>query len=252
MELDAPTRWKTLDFVSDLHLQDSSPRTLQGFIDYLDKTPADAVFVLGDLLEYWIGDDWIEEPQDAQPHALSVRLGREQLGLASVRLAGHHGGVDVLPVLREVGERVGHHRHRHNPDSRVNPRLVTHGRGEHGVCGVHLCMYLGHAGRTCMLDCLGHAYLVRCLAGAATHVDLAQAVSVRGVAGTPVVSSHNVLALVLPPHRHARRDGCVHAAVVALDRDRVAAGLVVRLLDEVAEVRHLGRSREKSWVVNVR
>ena len=65
MELDAPTRWKTLDFVSDLHLQDSSPRTLQGFIDYLDKTPADAVFVLGDLVEYWIGDDWIEAPQDA-------------------------------------------------------------------------------------------------------------------------------------------------------------------------------------------
>jgi len=65
MELDAPTRWKILDFISDLHLQDSGPRTLQGFVDYLDKTPADAVFVLGDLLEFWIGDDWIEDPQDA-------------------------------------------------------------------------------------------------------------------------------------------------------------------------------------------
>jgi len=65
MELVAPTRWKTLDFVSDLHLQDSSPRTLQGFIGYLDKTSADAVFVLGDLFEFWIGDDWIEDPQEA-------------------------------------------------------------------------------------------------------------------------------------------------------------------------------------------
>ena len=35
MELQAAPGWKTLDFVSDLHLQDSSPRTLQGFIDYL-------------------------------------------------------------------------------------------------------------------------------------------------------------------------------------------------------------------------
>ncbi len=80
MQLDAPSRWKTLDFVSDLHLQDSSPRTLQGFIDYLDKTPADAVFVLGDLLEYWIGDDWIEDPQDAH------RLCFEALARAGARL----------------------------------------------------------------------------------------------------------------------------------------------------------------------
>ena len=80
MQLDAPSRWKTLDFVSDLHLQDSSPRTLQGFIDYLDKTPADAVFVLGDLLEYWIGDDWIENPQDAH------RLCFEALARAGARL----------------------------------------------------------------------------------------------------------------------------------------------------------------------
>jgi len=80
MQLDAPTRWKTLDFVSDLHLQDSSPRTVHGFIDYLDKTPADAVFVLGDLLEYWIGDDWIEDPQDAH------RLCFEALARAGARL----------------------------------------------------------------------------------------------------------------------------------------------------------------------
>ena len=80
MQLDAPTRWKTLDFVSDLHLQDSSPRTVHGFIDYLDKTPADAVFVLGDLLEYWIGDDWIEDPQDAH------RLCFDALARAGARL----------------------------------------------------------------------------------------------------------------------------------------------------------------------
>jgi len=80
MELVAPSRWKTLDFVSDLHLQDSSPRTLQGFIDYLDKTPADAVFVLGDLFEFWIGDDWIEDPQEAH------RLCFDALARAGARL----------------------------------------------------------------------------------------------------------------------------------------------------------------------
>ncbi|NBW24147.1 MAG: UDP-2,3-diacylglucosamine diphosphatase [Betaproteobacteria bacterium] len=80
MELDAPTRWKTLDFVSDLHLQDSCPRTLQGFVDYLDRTSADAVFVLGDLFEFWIGDDWIEDPQEAH------RLCFEALARAGARL----------------------------------------------------------------------------------------------------------------------------------------------------------------------
>ena len=92
MELHAPNHWQTLDFVSDLHLQDSYPRTLRGFIDYLDSSPADAIFILGDLFEFWVGDDWIDEPQDAHRQCLDAlaRAGR-RLALHIMRIVLGHG-----------------------------------------------------------------------------------------------------------------------------------------------------------------
>ena len=92
MELQAAPGWKTLDFVSDLHLQDSSLRTLQGFIDYLDNTHANAVFVLGDLFEFWIGDDWMDAPQAAHQRCLDA------LARAGARLDLHimRGNRDFL------------------------------------------------------------------------------------------------------------------------------------------------------------
>ncbi len=56
-ELNAPATWRTVDVVSDLHLQASEPATVEAFARYLDRTPADAVFLLGDVFEVWIGDD---------------------------------------------------------------------------------------------------------------------------------------------------------------------------------------------------
>lgn len=61
-ELQAPPGWRTVDFVSDLHLQAEHPETVAAFAQYLDATPADAVFLLGDLFEVWVGDDAIDEP----------------------------------------------------------------------------------------------------------------------------------------------------------------------------------------------
>ena len=60
-ELAAPAAWRTVDFVSDLHLEGSHPATVQAFARYLAATPADAVFLLGDLFEVWVGDDAIDE-----------------------------------------------------------------------------------------------------------------------------------------------------------------------------------------------
>lgn len=57
-----PAGWNTLDFISDLHLQASEPATVQGLQRYLDATRADAVFMLGDLFEVWVGDDALQEP----------------------------------------------------------------------------------------------------------------------------------------------------------------------------------------------
>ena len=60
-ELPALPHWRTLDFISDLHLQASEPATLAAWQQYLQATPADALFILGDLFEVWVGDDALDE-----------------------------------------------------------------------------------------------------------------------------------------------------------------------------------------------
>lgn len=56
-ELDAQPGWRCIDFLSDLHLSEATPKTFQAFAQHLASTPADAVFLLGDIFEAWIGDD---------------------------------------------------------------------------------------------------------------------------------------------------------------------------------------------------
>ena len=53
----APAEWRVIDFISDLHLTAAMPRTVELWSDYLHRTRADAVFILGDLFEAWVGDD---------------------------------------------------------------------------------------------------------------------------------------------------------------------------------------------------
>lgn len=49
-------------FISDLHLCESRPNITQAFIAFLQKTAikAQSLYILGDLFEYWPGDDAIE------------------------------------------------------------------------------------------------------------------------------------------------------------------------------------------------
>ena len=58
---EAPVAWRTIDFVSDLHLSDELPATRKAFFDYLRDTPADAVILLGDVVDLWVGDDSADE-----------------------------------------------------------------------------------------------------------------------------------------------------------------------------------------------
>lgn len=46
-------------FLSDLHLEDGRPETLSILREFLSgpAAGADAIYILGDLFEYWIGDD---------------------------------------------------------------------------------------------------------------------------------------------------------------------------------------------------
>jgi UDP-2,3-diacylglucosamine hydrolase len=51
-------------FVSDLHLQASMPETVRAFLVFLSKhaVKAESLYLLGDIFEYWAGDDDISEP----------------------------------------------------------------------------------------------------------------------------------------------------------------------------------------------
>ncbi len=48
-----------IHFISDLHLCEEEPATLRAFIDYLagPARTANTLYILGDLFEYWAGDD---------------------------------------------------------------------------------------------------------------------------------------------------------------------------------------------------
>ena len=61
-QFQAPAAWSVVDFISDLHLQASEPDTFGAWQRYMTQTPADAVFILGDLFEVWVGDDAAREP----------------------------------------------------------------------------------------------------------------------------------------------------------------------------------------------
>ena len=54
-------------FISDLHLSEERPAANERFIDFLEGRArrAEALYILGDFFEYWIGDDDLEEPFNA-------------------------------------------------------------------------------------------------------------------------------------------------------------------------------------------
>jgi UDP-2,3-diacylglucosamine hydrolase len=60
-ELTAKPSWQAVDFISDLHLQASELETFKAWQHYMQTTPADALFILGDLFEVWVGDDVLGE-----------------------------------------------------------------------------------------------------------------------------------------------------------------------------------------------
>ncbi len=61
-DLHVPPGWQAIDFISDLHLTEQMPATFEAWAKHLQSTTADAVFILGDLFEVWVGDDARELP----------------------------------------------------------------------------------------------------------------------------------------------------------------------------------------------
>lgn len=53
----APVAWLRIDFISDLHLCPELPKTFSAWKRQMLESNADAIVILGDLFEMWIGDD---------------------------------------------------------------------------------------------------------------------------------------------------------------------------------------------------
>ena len=105
--LQAPAHWRHIDFISDLHLQASEFATFESWSNFMLSTPADAVFILGDLFEVWVGDDVAATrftPLD-QAQGFEARCGHV-LQQASQRLSVYfmHGNRDFLlgPAFAEA------------------------------------------------------------------------------------------------------------------------------------------------------
>ena len=90
--LPARAHWRTVDFISDLHLKPEEPLTFDAWARYLRHTPADAVFMLGDLFEVWVGDDALREPGSFEAQGCAL------LRAATQRLPVYfmHGNRDFL------------------------------------------------------------------------------------------------------------------------------------------------------------
>lgn len=59
----APAHWQAVDCISDLHLQAGEPATFEAWRTWLARPVserADALIILGDLFEVWVGDDALQ------------------------------------------------------------------------------------------------------------------------------------------------------------------------------------------------
>jgi UDP-2,3-diacylglucosamine hydrolase len=106
----------TTTFISDLHLCPSRPAATELFLSFLHgpATHADTLYILGDLFEYWSGDDHLDEPFNARV-CRAIKTVSER-GTPVLFLAGNRDflvgdefaaacGATLLtePVVHEVG-----------------------------------------------------------------------------------------------------------------------------------------------------
>ena len=80
-------------FISDLHLCESRPEITSSFIEFIKHTAsqAEALYILGDFFEYWVGDDDLTNPT----HAPIIKALR-QLSDSGTKLFVMHGNRDFL------------------------------------------------------------------------------------------------------------------------------------------------------------
>jgi UDP-2,3-diacylglucosamine hydrolase len=80
-------------FISDLHLASERPRIIEQFFDFVSGPArnAQALYVLGDLFEYWVGDDDLDDPLNRSVAKAFCELARAGTAVHLMR-----GNRDVL------------------------------------------------------------------------------------------------------------------------------------------------------------
>ena len=117
--------WGCVDFLSDVHLHSADPTTAKAWLAYLRHTPADALFILGDLFEAWVGDDVLHHPLGVFEQSCAQALTECTASKPVFFVCGnrdfligpaffHHTGVQALSEPCRV-------------DSRAGPLLLSHG-----------------------------------------------------------------------------------------------------------------------------
>jgi UDP-2,3-diacylglucosamine hydrolase len=101
---------RPLFFISDLHLSDDIPATVAAFEHFIRETAAgaDSVFILGDLFEFWIGDDVLDVSLDHERGRFARRMVAllHTLSERGIALYVMHGNRDFLlgaRFMREAG-----------------------------------------------------------------------------------------------------------------------------------------------------
>jgi UDP-2,3-diacylglucosamine hydrolase len=100
-EVRAAAGWRQADFISDLHLSSDTPLTFAAWRDYMRRTTADAVLILGDLFEVWVGDDARFEGFDAEAAAVLHEATRR--GRFVAFMVGNRDFLVGDTMLRDVG-----------------------------------------------------------------------------------------------------------------------------------------------------
>jgi len=111
---DAPPEWRTIELLSDVHLQPEAPRTFDAWRTQMLGSDADAILILGDLFEAWVGDDSRDDAferrvgdvlrEASARKALAFMPGNRDFMLGDTMLA--HCGMRALPdatVLHAFG-----------------------------------------------------------------------------------------------------------------------------------------------------
>jgi UDP-2,3-diacylglucosamine hydrolase len=89
-------------FISDLHLHQTRPETSAAFFHFLssDATRAEALYILGDLFEYWVGDDQLDHDILSREVCDAIRT----VSNAGVEVFFMHGNRDFLIGTRFATE----------------------------------------------------------------------------------------------------------------------------------------------------